>query len=100
MNFQGRRYLIADRDGAWAWMSAGSIVFGLNVIVMYLSIYSSNCKAKQQYFQRNSIVNMKDTVFVPAFEFSFDLVLCPLPKGVTDVSFFKFNSIFWLINCL
>ena len=52
VNFQGRRYLIADRDGAWAWMSAGSIVFGLNVIVMYISIYSSNCKAKQQYFQR------------------------------------------------
>ena len=51
MNFQGRRYLIADRDGAWAWMSAGSIVFELNVIVMYLSIYSSNCKAKQQYYQ-------------------------------------------------
>ena len=45
-----RRYLIADRDGAWAWMSAGSVVFGLNVIVIYLSIYSSNCKAKQQYF--------------------------------------------------
>ena len=50
MNFQGRRYLIADRDGDWAWMSAGSIVFGLTVIVMYLSIYSYNCKAKQQYF--------------------------------------------------
>ena len=50
MNFQGRRYLIADTDGDWAWMSAGSIVFDLNVIVMYISIYSSNCKAKQQYF--------------------------------------------------
>ena len=35
VKFQGRRYLIADRDGTWAWMSAGSIVFGLNVIVMY-----------------------------------------------------------------
>ena len=50
VNFQGRRYLIADRDGGGVWMSVGSIVFELNVIVMYLSIYSSNCKAKQQYF--------------------------------------------------
>ena len=56
MNIQGRRYLIADRDGDWAWMSAGSIVFGLTVIVMYLSIYSYNCKAKQQFFLENLMI--------------------------------------------
>ena len=54
MNFQGRRYLIADRDGAWAWMSAGSIVFELNVIFMYLSIIYLIVKLNNNIFREFS----------------------------------------------
>ena len=31
-------------------------------------------------------------VTVPAFEFKFNLVVCPLPEGISDVSFFKIIS--------
>ena len=34
-------------------------------------------------------VKMYATVSVPAYEFKFNLVVCPLPEGITDVSLFK-----------
>ena len=33
-------------------------------------------------------VKMYATVRVPAFEFKFNLVVCPLPEGISDVSLF------------
>ena len=35
---------------------------------------------------------MVPTVTVPAFEFKFNLVVCPLPKGIADVSLSKMNT--------
>ena len=32
------------------------------------------------------------TVKVPAFEFRFNLVVCPLPVGIADVSFFMLTG--------
>ena len=87
------RYLIADRDGDWC--STGSVVFVLNVIIIYASILYPNFKMhlnnvlNNNILQRNSIVNMIATVTVPAFEFKFNLVVFPLPEGKANVSSFK-----------
>ena len=46
---------------------------------------------KVNYLQIQSIpkLEMFATVRVPAFEFKFNLVVCPLPAGLVDVSLFK-----------
>ena len=37
------------------------------------------------------------TVKVPAYEFKFNLVLCPLPEGIADVSLLKQNLFYSLL---
>ena len=43
------------------------------------------------YLQIPSVkkIEMYATVTVPAFEFEFNLVVCPLPAGIADVSLLK-----------
>ena len=43
---------------------------------------------KVNYLQIQSVtkLEMYATITVPAFEFKFNLVVCPLPAGIVDVS--------------
>ena len=57
---------------------------------------------KVNHLQIESFVKMERyaTVTVPAFEFKFNLVVCPLPVGKADVSLLKSMGKYLLIYLL
>ena len=63
------------------------------VIKCFIEIFKVN---KVNYFQNTNIQKMHGTIRVPALEFNFNLVVCPLQGTLHDVSSFKL--IFWKLT--
>ena len=53
---------------------------------------------KVNYLQKINIARMQGTIRVPAFEFKFNLVVCPLQETSKNVS--KIEQITWLLSLL
>ena len=53
---------------------------------------------KVNYLQKINIARMHGTIRVPAFEFKFNLVVCPLQETSKNVS--KIEQITWLLSLL